>query len=114
MCMCMYFRIYFSNFSQSKTVCTSNLLTCWDECLCMNRVGRNKNRSTVQYCVTYYVHEPICAVQRQRVVSLEFVQTVSQCVRITSTFYNLQYLIYKCQGHAWKGVSGGYTLNKST
>ena len=51
MCICMHFRIYFSNFSQSNTVCTSDLLTWWDECLCMNRGGRNKNRSTAQYCV---------------------------------------------------------------
>ena len=42
--MCMHFRIYFNNFSNSDTVCTSDLLAWWDVyvCVCVCHFGLQK------------------------------------------------------------------------
>ena len=69
------------------------------------------------YSAIYHVQEPICAVQRQSVVSFTpiILNLFKLCPNeLTLHQYFAVYSIYQCHGQALKiYMSGGYTLNKS-
>ena len=114
MCIHMPLRVYLSNFSQSNTVCISDLLAWWDECVSF-WVAETKLALRLKSIVRYIMLKSQFVLYSEVLLALphhtEFVQTVSKGVDITSTLYSLQYLQMAWTG--LEGVSDGYTLNKS-